>query len=513
MTSSSGRRCSGCGCILSRFNDGSRCGTCSRDQRLRPAVGLWDLPDVRRALANWEISTIVSSYRRHTGATQAAIGAAVGTDQSEVSRIERGHKQVRDRQQLLAWTRALGVPDHLLGALPGGEPSDTATVELLGAPSPGVGQLLLPPGVGLATNMVPTLTVAAQGRHGAMIELETDSAIDPWLRTPMRTMIIATQDVDDQTKRFAIDAGSIADVSTRTGVKIRIPAAYELDDLTFGILWAVAGFDAALLGDDTALGEVLPLASAADLDPLSEAVRRQRLSAGSLMLLGSQACADFILERRASVADDPIFWTREQRGEEAATWLLFKHKLAYLRSTAPRRPDSRTGRAFCIPQTQVETSPKYERVLLFLAIALMESLGIRTWVTADSGFSETDGFVLIPGRRAVIANWVRAEAVSQLALTAKPTTLRTFADAAGQVSVKPLNGGQDPQSRLSALAEYFRLDHGWLGRRCTELAEHGTAGLARPRSRLLSTEGLDAACRYVAAQYRSTVRIPGSATR
>lgn len=513
MTSSSGRRCSGCGCILSRFNDGSRCGTCSRDQRLRPAVGLWELPDVRRALSNWEISTIVRSYRRHTGATQAAIGAAVGTDQSEVSRIERGHKQVRDRQQLLAWTRALGVPDHLLGALPGREPSDTPTMELLGTTSPGVGQLLLPPGVGLATNMVPTLTVAAQGRRGTTIELEADPAIDPWVRTPMRTMIIATQATDDQSRRFAIDAGSIADVSARAGAKIAIPTAYELDDLTFGILWAVAGFDAALLGDDTALADVMPLTAGANLDPLSEAVRQQRLSAGSLMLLGSQACADFILARRASVADDPIFWTREQRGEEAATWLLFKHKLAYLNSTAPRHPASRTGRAFCIPQTQVETSPKYERVLLLLAIALMESLGIRTWITADSGFSETDGFVLVPGHRAVIANWVRAKAVSQLALTAKPATLRTFADAAGQVSVKPINGGEDPQARLSALAEYLRLDSRWLGRRCAELAEHGTAGLARPRSRLLSTEGLDAACRYVAAQFRSTVSVPESASR
>ena len=506
MSGSSGRRCSDCGCILSRYNNETRCGTCSRDTRLRPAEGLWELPEIRQALANWEMSAIVRSYRRHTGATQAAVAAAVGIDQSEVSRLERGQKQVRDRHQLLAWTRALGVPDHLLGVLPSDEQPTSADIDLLGTPPMGMGQLLLPSGTGIAATMVPTLTLPAHGLRDTTIELLPDPALEPWLRTPMRTMIITSQVVNGQARRFAIDAGGVAVGSAPKSGTIPIPAAYELDDLTYGILWAVAGFDAALLGDDAALGELLPLTAAADLDPLSEAVREQRLSAGSLMLLGSQACAQFILERRDNVADDPIFWTREQRGEEAATWLLFKHKLTYLRNTVPSQPHSRTGRVFCIPPAQVEASPTYERVLLLLAIALMESLGIRTWITSDPRFSDTDGFVLVPGHRAVIANLVRAEAVSQLAFTATPATLRTFEDAAGHVSLKPINDGEHPRTRLAAIADYLQLDPDWLGRRCAELALHGTAGLARPRSRLLSTEGLDAACRFVAVQFQSAVR-------
>jgi hypothetical protein len=47
------------------------------------------------------------------------------------------------------------------------------------------------------------------------------------------------------------------------------------------------------------------------------------------------------------------------------------------------------------------------------------------------------------------------------------------------------------------LAGYLGLDWAWLRQRCTRLADQGWAGLVCPRSRLLSINGLDAACRYV----------------
>ena len=34
-----------------------------------------------------------------------------------------------------------------------------------------------------------------------------------------------------------------------------------------------------------------------------------------------------------SAADAPVFWTREQRGEEASPWLMSGHKLDYLQAT------------------------------------------------------------------------------------------------------------------------------------------------------------------------------------
>ena len=46
-----------------------------------------------------------------------------------------------------------------------------------------------------------------------------------------------------------------------------------------------------------------------------------------------------------------------------------------------------------------------------------------------------------------------------------------------------------PGHRLAALAAYLGLDWPWLRRRCADR-------LARPRSRLLSTEAIDAALRF-----------------
>jgi transcriptional regulator with XRE-family HTH domain len=123
MNNGSERRCSRCGCVLSRYNDRRRCGPCGRDARLGPAETFWKLPEVRDALCSWDIGTIVRLYRTHTGATQGIVAAAVGVDQSEVSRLERGHKRIRDRRQLLTWTSALGVPDQLLRPLPEAGPS------------------------------------------------------------------------------------------------------------------------------------------------------------------------------------------------------------------------------------------------------------------------------------------------------------------------------------------------------------------------------------------------------
>lgn len=70
------------------------------------------------------MGVVVALYRRHTGAKQTRIAAAVGIDQSEVSRLERGGKKIRDRQQLLTWARALGVPEHLIPAYPNGAQPD-----------------------------------------------------------------------------------------------------------------------------------------------------------------------------------------------------------------------------------------------------------------------------------------------------------------------------------------------------------------------------------------------------
>lgn len=120
------RRCSVCDCVLSRYNTADRCGACGRSPHLPPADELWSTAAARNALSSWDVGPVIALYRRHTGAKQSRIATAVGIDQSEVSRLERGLKQLRDRQQVLAWTRVLGVPETLIPAHPIVAPPDPA---------------------------------------------------------------------------------------------------------------------------------------------------------------------------------------------------------------------------------------------------------------------------------------------------------------------------------------------------------------------------------------------------
>lgn len=470
-------------------------------------------------MAAWELGTVVKLFRKHTGLSQAGVARMVNIDQAEVSRLERGLKQIRDRRQFLQWTDALGVPEELLGLLPTADPhvpdsqgrpgtADTRAHGYAALPE-GPGQLLLPAGRSLSTTALPVLTLPAASFLGDSLMLDSRPELGAWRTMPMRALIVANRTVDGTVRQFVTDArpsGARAAASD----PVDIPAAYELDDMTYGILWAVSGFEAALLGDDQALHA--PLASLT-ASPGSPVASDQALTDVSRMLIGSETCARYILGHRDHLGDSPVFWTREQRGEEAATWLFFRHKYQYLERTAPRRPGGASGRGFCIPETAVVSSPAYERVLLFLAIALMESFGIRTWVTDDGGFAHTDGFALSPGRRAVIASWVRTEGESHLAVTARPGTLRTFADVTGHVSHHSATAADQAGQRLAATAEYLGLDASWLGRRCAQLSAVGTERLARPRSRLLGFEGLDAACRFVAEQLVIVPRTRTAPTR
>jgi hypothetical protein len=193
-----------------------------------------------------------------------------------------------------------------------------------------------------------------------------------------------------------------------------------------------------------------------------------------------------------------VFWTREQSGEAASAWLLFGHKYDYLRRQADLFGDEgQLRRVFCIPAAAVAGSPRWERVLLLLAIALMESFGVRTEICTDSEYAAVEGFVLDEGRRAIVANWVGADGVWQVDVTSRPGVLREYADISGHAAARSVTAAETAVGRARAFADYLDLDWAWLTGRCTGLGKYGTAGLVKPRSRLLSTDGLDRACRYV----------------
>lgn len=112
------RRCSGCRAPLSQYNRGTRCGACSRDTRLAAAPELWASAQIAEAMARWDLGTVLRLYRKHTGARQATLAAALNVDQSVISRLENGRRGIADRRQILEATKRLGVPDGLLPALP-----------------------------------------------------------------------------------------------------------------------------------------------------------------------------------------------------------------------------------------------------------------------------------------------------------------------------------------------------------------------------------------------------------
>src|SRR5262249_3349401 len=192
--------------------------------------------------------------------------------------------------------------------------------------------------------------------------------------------------------------------------------------------WAVANLDEALLNDDGLLAELQGELARYEALPHSAAARDMAsdLTAVSQMWLGSDFCARHILRHLPDATEIPVFWTREQRGEEASTWLLFAHKYDYLRTLADRFGSTGLSRAFCIPSDAVSTSPPAERTLLLLAAALMESFSIRVEVCADPEYSSVEGFVLDGERTAIVANWVDADGIWQVWLIGNRPSIRHY---------------------------------------------------------------------------------------
>jgi hypothetical protein len=112
-------------------------------------------------------------------------------------------------------------------------------------------------------------------------------------------------------------------------------------------------------------------------------------------------------------------------------------------------------------------------------------------------YAAVDGFALVPGRRAVIANWVRVGDVWSVDASCDRGRIRSYRDALGDSRAHDVMDGDEPQARLRALAAYLGIDWSWLTGRCRDLAAVGTAELIRPRSRLLTGAELDRALHLV----------------
>ena len=99
--------------------------------------------------------------------------------------------------------------------------------------------------------------------------------------------------------------------------------------------------------------------------------------------------------------------------------------------------------------------------------------------------------------QAIIANWVRGEGIWHVDTARRPSVLSDFREASGYASAHSVIDAETPAGRLRALAGYLDMDWPWMQDRCRQLAQVGTAALLRPRSRHISTAGVDTACSYV----------------
>ncbi|WP_435819546.1 XRE family transcriptional regulator [Micromonospora tulbaghiae] len=433
-------------------------------------------------------------------ALRRALGAASDADLDLYSprRSGRGRRDAVDQRQFAA---SGSGPDL----------SSSGNLLQLGNPTPG--HQLLPDG-----GLHRTIS-APGGQHfpGVVIDVEVYPAVDDgrilatiapyatersWRRSVQRRLILGHVDALDRAGVFALDSRQ-ADrhlVEADRDARLLIPRVYQLDAITAGVLWAVANLDLSLLLDDARL-DAAQAAASPYRDMARSAASRdiaEDLDSVSRLWIGSAFCADHIRRHSHVLSDVPVYWTREQRGEEASTWLLFRHKLRYLRETADwfRSASQPMTRMFCLPQHAVAASSASERILLLLAVALMESLGIHTAVTDDPEYGALPGLVM-DKRRAIVATWIRADDVWHVDLADHGNTVAAYRDALGHVQAHSVAAGATPGGRLHHLADYLSLDWHWLQGRCADLGQYGFAGLAEPRSRLLSLDGVDQACRFI----------------
>lgn len=374
------------------------------------------------------------------------------------------------------------------------------------APSSGHGvdwYLEFPPGRLLdnSGHMAIQVHRLAKTRDGTILIPARDPRLRQLAATTQRAMIIGVDEQAESLKLRAVDVRYVrSELKRASGAMpaISVPREYELDDLSFAIIWAVTLLDDALLADDYALDERRRELNGYEKLPQSAVGREtaEDLNAASRLWLGSAFCSRHILRNLDQASGRPVFWTQEQTGEEACMWLLFRHKQDYLRRISSRGDDASTqrlARGFCIPETVALASPRWERILFFLAVALMESLGIRVLICAEPEYAEADGFVLLPGNRVIIATWIHADGIWHVGVSSRPALLREFGEVSGHAGAHSVTDAPSPGHRLKALASYLGLDWTWLGDRCLQLGRVGCGGLVRPRSRLLSIDGVDAA--------------------
>lgn len=354
-----------------------------------------------------------------------------------------------------------------------------------------------------AGSSVPAMVLPATVRERVMVDIPVQRGINHFVRRPEHTLMIGRAGGGERARLYAADTRHVRSKLRYHDdiVRLPIPTAYVLDELTLGLIWAIANLDDSLLDDDAELSAAH--SHLADLDKLDRSAAGRDLVADLTSLsqawLGSDFCARHITRNSAMLSGTPTFWTCEQRGEEVSGWLFFAHKFEYLKASTRGLDDTsadKPTRAFCIPPEAVAASGAPERLLLLLSAGLMESFGIKIQVCTDEDYTHVEGFVS-DGRRAILANWVDSDSLWHVDVTNHRSALAMFDDVAQYAVSHSVTDGASPEDRLRAFASYLQLDWPTATRRCAELGGYGLEGLMAPRSRLLSVAGAERACQFI----------------
>ncbi|GAA1232246.1 hypothetical protein GCM10009665_23120 [Kitasatospora nipponensis] len=115
------RRCAQCGCTLSRYNPNSDglCGPCGKLARTtitQPTIPdrVWQDPQIREALARWELGTLSRRLREVVPLRQDDLASITGLSQGFLSKLEAGRSQLTHIDRIVEFLSNLGVPPELV---------------------------------------------------------------------------------------------------------------------------------------------------------------------------------------------------------------------------------------------------------------------------------------------------------------------------------------------------------------------------------------------------------------
>ncbi|MEU4193619.1 hypothetical protein AB0E69_17095 [Kribbella sp. NPDC026611] len=329
---------------------------------------------------------------------------------------------------------------------------------------------------------------ASSGEGWLMVDAGPDGVLN---RPDRRSLVVV---VDGKQQSYILDGRRFAGrVGGRTGLQ-PVSSAVAVDDLTVGIIWAVTNTDVALLADDSQISTVQSGLEPRDGHYVWDApwTEMPTLTPVAVHWLRSWFCTQYSTRNLERMLGQPCFWTQGRSGEDVTSWLLWRHRFEYLRLSSRWFPGLRCD--FYV--SNVSNSPLYERVLLLLAVALMEGFGIAATLNAESERSEAERTV--SADESMVLNRIGGCGLCCADASASRSCRGALCDVADPEHGPSSVTEQSSKRRLETIANHLDVPWPWFQQRCAELAVEGVDDVAHPRSRLLSTRGLNAAIRYVA---------------